>query len=86
MIPLHPRIPLERKRKEYEIKFLSKLTPTSIIGLVVEFIVAIDEARVRFTDDAKHFFLHYLYITSWDSLCFFLNERYDQAPIPSYLE
>ena len=28
---------------------------TSIIGLVVEFVVAIDEARVRFTDDA--FFL-----------------------------
>ena len=24
----------------------------SIIGLVVEFVVAIDEARVRFTDDA----------------------------------
>ena len=29
---------------------------TSIIGLVVEFVVAIDEARVRFTDDAQHFF------------------------------
>ena len=28
---------------------------TSIIGLVVEFIVAIDEARVRFTDDAQQF-------------------------------
>ena len=27
----------------------------SIIGLVVEFIVAIDEARVRFTDDALEF-------------------------------
>ncbi|RAL12529.1 uncharacterized protein BO97DRAFT_59007 [Aspergillus homomorphus CBS 101889] len=27
----------------------------SIIGLVVEFIVAIDEARVRFTDDASYF-------------------------------
>ena len=26
---------------------------TSIIGLVVEFVVAIDEARVRFTDDAQ---------------------------------
>jgi hypothetical protein len=26
----------------------------SIIGLVVEFIVAIDEARVRFTDDASY--------------------------------
>ena len=28
---------------------------TSINGLVVEFIVAIDEARVRFTVDAKQF-------------------------------
>ena len=28
----------------------------SIIGLVVEFVVAIDEARVRFTDDAHLFF------------------------------
>ena len=28
---------------------------TSIIGLVVEFVVAIDEARVRFTDDALIF-------------------------------
>ncbi|KAJ5507590.1 hypothetical protein N7527_009733 [Penicillium freii] len=28
---------------------------TSIIGLVVEFVVAIDEARVRFTDDAQQF-------------------------------
>ena len=27
----------------------------SIIGLVVEFVVAIDEARVRFTDDALDF-------------------------------
>ncbi|KAJ9490359.1 hypothetical protein VN97_g2900 [Penicillium thymicola] len=27
----------------------------SIIGLVVEFVVAIDEARVRFTDDANLF-------------------------------
>ena len=26
---------------------------SSIIGLVVEFVVAIDEARVRFTDDAQ---------------------------------
>jgi hypothetical protein len=30
-------------------------TLTSIIGLVVEFVVAIDEARVRFTDDAQEF-------------------------------
>ena len=29
----------------------------SIIGLVVEFVVAIDEARVRFTDDAHLFFV-----------------------------
>ena len=29
----------------------------SIIGLVVEFVVAIDEARVRFTDDATVLFL-----------------------------
>ena len=28
----------------------------SIVGLVVEFVVAIDEARVRFTDDALSFF------------------------------
>ena len=28
---------------------------TSIVGLVVEFVVAIDEARVRFTDDAISF-------------------------------
>ena len=28
------------------------MTSTGIIGLVVEFVVAIDEARVRFTDDA----------------------------------
>ena len=27
----------------------------SIVGLVVEFVVAIDEARVRFTDDAFFF-------------------------------
>ncbi|KUM66706.1 hypothetical protein ACN42_g378 [Penicillium freii] len=33
---------------------------TSIIGLVVEFVVAIDEARVRFTDDALLFFLFFL--------------------------
>ncbi|KOS46611.1 hypothetical protein ACN38_g2389 [Penicillium nordicum] len=30
-------------------------TSASIIGLVVEFVVAIDEARVRFTDDAQQF-------------------------------
>ncbi|KAJ5944222.1 hypothetical protein N7516_004390 [Penicillium verrucosum] len=31
---------------------------TSIIGLVVEFVVAIDEARVRFTDDAQQFIFY----------------------------
>ena len=36
---------------------MSPNTSTSIIGLVVEFVVAIDEARVRFTDDALIFFL-----------------------------
>ena len=35
-------------------------TTTSIVGLVVEFVVAIDEARVRFTDDA-HFFLLFFF-------------------------
>lgn len=34
------------------IKNIEISTSTSIIGLVVEFVVAIDEARVRFTDDA----------------------------------
>lgn len=34
----------------------------SIVGLVVEFVVAIDEARVRFTDDA---FLFALFIFSF---------------------
>ncbi|KAJ5956621.1 hypothetical protein N7501_010900 [Penicillium viridicatum] len=39
------------------------LISTSIIGLVVEFVVAIDEARVRFTDDALPFFcLHLLLV------------------------
>ena len=32
----------------------------SIVGLVVEFVVAIDEARVRFTDDALPFFSFFL--------------------------
>ena len=36
---------------------MPSLTRTSIVGLVVEFVVAIDEARVRFTDDALSFFL-----------------------------
>ena len=37
-------------------------TTTSIIGLVVEFVVAIDEARVRFTDDALQFAFFYLFL------------------------
>lgn len=43
---------------------MSKVDPettTSIIGLVVEFIVAIDEARVRFTDDALAFFSFFFF-------------------------
>ena len=32
----------------------------SIVGLVVEFVVAIDEARVRFTDDALFLFIFLL--------------------------
>ncbi|KAJ5814557.1 hypothetical protein N7474_006334 [Penicillium riverlandense] len=37
----------------------------SIIGLVVEFVVAIDEARVRFTDDALFFlFLRFFFISN----------------------
>ena len=33
----------------------------SIVGLVVEFVVAIDEARVRFTDDAFFFAFFFLF-------------------------
>ena len=40
---------------------------SSIIGLVVEFVVAIDEARVRFTDDALPFFV---FVPSSNSLYF----------------
>ena len=36
-------------------KIENSFQSSSIIGLVVEFIVAIDEARVRFTDDAIRF-------------------------------
>ena len=36
---------------------IKNLLITSIVGLVVEFVVAIDEARVRFTDDALSFIL-----------------------------
>ena len=41
---------------------------TSIVGLVVEFVVAIDEARVRFTDDAVSFSFFFLF--SWRVLSF----------------
>ena len=42
----------------------------SIIGLVVEFIVAIDEARVRFTDDAFEFlFFPFVYLPPPTDLC-----------------
>lgn len=37
---------------------------SSIIGLVVEFVVAIDEARVRFTDDALTFCLFVSYFAA----------------------
>ncbi|KAJ5516242.1 hypothetical protein N7527_007802 [Penicillium freii] len=40
---------------------LGTLISTSIIGLVVEFVVAIDEARVRFTDDALLFLLFFIF-------------------------
>ena len=40
---------------------MSHVVTISIVGLVVEFVVAIDEARVRFTDDALSFSLFYFY-------------------------
>ena len=40
----------------------SRMVCRSIVGLVVEFVVAIDEARVRFTDDALSFFLFLLHL------------------------
>ncbi|KUM65825.1 hypothetical protein ACN42_g1273 [Penicillium freii] len=48
-------------------KGMGTLISTSIIGLVVEFVVAIDEARVRFTDDALLFLLFFIfaYIYCW---------------------
>ncbi|KOS47011.1 hypothetical protein ACN38_g2027 [Penicillium nordicum] len=42
---------------------MNPIISTSIIGLVVEFVVAIDEARVRFTDDAQQFF--FVFILHW---------------------
>ena len=47
---------------------------TSIVGLVVEFVVAIDEARVRFTDDALSFFFFDIFILPfYKSVEFFIN-------------
>ena len=40
---------------------MNPIISTSIIGLVVEFVVAIDEARVRFTDDAQQFLFCFLF-------------------------
>ena len=43
---------------------IDALQITSIVGLVVEFVVAIDEARVRFTDDALSFsFFFFFFLT-----------------------
>ena len=44
---------------------MGSLISTSIIGLVVEFVVAIDEARVRFTDDALFFFFLFFFFSSF---------------------
>ena len=43
----------------------SLMVCSSIVGLVVEFVVAIDEARVRFTDDALLFsiFFHFIFVS-----------------------
>ena len=41
---------------------MPSLPTSSIVGLVVEFVVAIDEARVRFTDDALSSFLFLLHL------------------------
>ena len=43
--------------KTADITNMEKIHQISIVGLVVEFVVAIDEARVRFTDDALFFVL-----------------------------
>ena len=47
--------PAAEKWSMHKANFPLRCTSTSIIGLVVEFVVAIDEARVRFTDDAQLF-------------------------------
>ena len=44
---------------DIDIAKINPILQRSIIGLVVEFIVAIDEARVRFTDDAFFFCLYF---------------------------
>ena len=46
-----------------------KFFQASIVGLVVEFVVAIDEARVRFTDDA--FLFPFLFIFLFPSAFLF---------------
>ncbi|KAJ5912833.1 hypothetical protein N7504_001716 [Penicillium tannophilum] len=49
-----------------------------IIGLVVEFVVAIDEARVRFTDDASLFFFVFSF---WSHGCDFVDSAYHLSEI-----
>ncbi|KAJ5637806.1 hypothetical protein N7490_007685 [Penicillium lividum] len=56
----------------------------AIIGLVVEFVVAIDEARVRFTDDAYLFaFFDYPTFQALQSIShsFFYKLNYSIASI-----
>ncbi|KAJ5623584.1 hypothetical protein N7490_012189 [Penicillium lividum] len=57
-----------------------------IIGLVVEFVVAIDEARVRFTDDAFLFAIFgvfWLFFRSCDFYLFaFESLKFFKEPIP----
>ena len=52
------------KKKSTSKRSDSPLVYHSIVGLVVEFVVAIDEARVRFTDDALSFFLFFFFCLS----------------------
>ena len=52
---------------------IKDLLITSIVGLVVEFVVAIDEARVRFTDDALSFFLSSFFLSLWNILLAYLR-------------
>ena len=48
----------------------SRMVCRSIVGLVVEFVVAIDEARVRFTDDALSFSF---FLSLWNILLAYLR-------------